>query len=171
VRTTQATSFLKKPFELAEAVACVKVAKTTTQTETIASPKKDIYNLFSKPKVSVREKRKAIEALDEMHGFDLPYLYSLLVETQATGHLNGIGAKGELSGISFSHGKIVGVDIVDQETQIGKLLIQGGFIFPDDLRDALGETGNKRVGEKLIQKGLLSPHGFNIGAAPSAIPT
>jgi FixJ family two-component response regulator/tetratricopeptide (TPR) repeat protein len=165
VRTTQATSFLKKPFDLAEAVACVKVMKVAAQTERIASPKKDIYNLFSKPKVSVREKRKAIEALDEMHGFDLPYLYSLLVETQATGHLNIVGAKGELSGISFSHGKIVGVDIVDQETQIGKLLIQGGFIFPDDLRDALSETGTKRVGEKLIQRGLLSPHGFNIGMA------
>jgi FixJ family two-component response regulator/tetratricopeptide (TPR) repeat protein len=167
VRATQASSFLKKPFDLADAVACVKVAQPSTQTESRSaeSPRKEIYNLFSKPKVSVREKRKAIEALDEMHGFDLPYLYSLLVETQATGHLNIVGAKGELSGITFSHGKIVGVDIVDQETQIGKLLIQAGFVFPDDLRDALTENGNKRVGEKLIQKGLLSPHAFNIGMA------
>lgn len=165
LRSTQAISFLKKPFELTEAVGAVKLKESVATAEAELSPRKALYLLFNKPKVSVREKRKAIEALEEIHGFDLPYLYSLMVETQATGHLNIVGNKGDVSGISFSQGKIVAVDIVDQETQLGKLLIEAGFILPDDLNAALATQSEKRLGERLIQGNLLSPHAFNIALA------
>lgn len=166
LRSTQAISFLKKPFEMKEALAQVKVlAPLVSEEEVESSPRKQLYQIFSKPKVSVREKRKAIEALDEIHGFDLPYLYSLLVETQATGHLNIVSEKGEVSGISFSQGKIVAVDILDKETYLGKLLIESGFILPDDLEEALSISSPKKLGERLIQGNLLSPHAFNIALA------
>lgn len=165
MRSTQASTFLKKPFDLKDAVAAVKLKESIVAAEAEQSPRKALYLLFNKPKVSVREKRKTIEALEEIHGFDLPYLYSLMVETQATGHLNIVGSKGDVSGISFSQGKIVSVDIVDQETQLGKLLIEAGFILPDDLKAALSAQSEKRLGERLIQGNLLSPHAFNIALA------
>jgi CheY-like chemotaxis protein len=163
-RTTKAIAFLKKPFELQEALSHVKVTDTFDPNEEL-SPRKSLYLLFNKPKVTVREKRKAIEALEEIHGFDLPYLYSLLVETLATGHLNIVGGKGDVIGISFSEGRIVSVDIVDQQTQLGNLLIEAGFIRPDDLKEALTVSSSKKLGERLIQGNLLSPHAFNIALA------
>lgn len=165
LRSTQAIAFLKKPFDLKEAISLVKVAAQAEPEETESSPRKQLYQIFSKPKVSVREKRKAIEALDEIHGFDLPYLYSLLVETQATGHLNIVSEKGDVSGISFSQGKIVAVDILDKETYLGKLLIEAGYILPADLAEALSISSPKKLGERLIQGNLLSPHAFNIALA------
>ncbi|PIS11641.1 MAG: hypothetical protein COT73_02875 [Bdellovibrio sp. CG10_big_fil_rev_8_21_14_0_10_47_8] len=144
---------------------CVKVKETAPRQEVESSPRKALYLLFNKPKVSVREKRKVIEALEEIHGFDLPYLYSLMVETLATGHLNIVNGKGEVSGISFSQGKIVAVDITDQETQLGTLLLESGYIHPDDLKEGLNITSSKRLGEKLISNNLLSPHAFNIALA------
>lgn len=166
IRSTQAIAFLKKPFELSEMIKLVKpLTVTTSVSEAEVSPRKALYLLFNKSKVTLREKRRAIEALEEIHGFDLPFLYSLLVETQATGHLNIIGEKGELSGISFSQGKIVAVDIVDQETYLGKLLLEAGFIHPDDLNEALNAKSSKRLGERLIHDNLLSPHAFNIALA------
>lgn len=165
IRTVQAIGFLKKPFEQSEALKAIRVNESAARAEMELSPRRALYLLFNKPKVSVREKRKAIEALEEIHGFDLPYLYSLMVETQATGHLNIVGAKGEVSGISFSEGKIVAVDIVDKETQLGKLLIEAGFIIPEDLNQALLAQSSKRLGERLIQGNLLSPHAFNIALA------
>lgn len=162
--TTKAVAFLKKPFELQDALSTVKIKETFDPREDM-SPRKALYLLFNKPKVSVRDKRKAIEALEEIHGFDLPYLYSLLVETMATGHLNIVGVKGDVLGISFSEGRIVAVDIVDKETQLGTLLIEGGFIRPDDLKEALSHNSSKKLGERLIQANLLSPHAFNIALA------
>ncbi|MGZ5279563.1 MAG: response regulator [Pseudobdellovibrionaceae bacterium] len=164
VHSTKAIGFLKKPFELQDALALVKIKESFDLREEM-SPRKALYFLFNKPKVSVREKRKAIEALEEIHGFDLPYLYSLLVETLATGHLNIVGLKGDVLGISFSEGRIVSVDLVDTETQLGNLLIEGGFIRPDDLKEALSHSSPKKLGERLIHANLLSPHAFNIALA------
>ena len=163
-RNTKAIAFLKKPFELQEALSQVKIT-TGFDVNEEQSPRKALYLLFNKPKVSVREKRKAIEALEEIHGFDLPYLYSLLVETLATGHLNIVGVKGDVLGISFSEGRIVSVDLLDQETQLGNLLIEAGYIRPDDLKEALSVNSSKKLGERLIQGNLLSPHAFNIALA------
>lgn len=163
-RSTKAVNFLKKPFELQDALACVKIERNIEVSEE-QTPRKALYLLFNKPKVSLREKRKTIEALDEIHGYDLPYLYSLLVETAATGHLNIIGSKGEVLGVSMSDGKIVSVDLADTETQIGNLLIESGFIKPDDLKEALSQRSSKKIGERLIQANLLSPHAFNFAMA------
>jgi CheY-like chemotaxis protein len=164
IHSTKAVAFLKKPFELQDALNAVKIKETFDPREEM-SPRKALYLLFNKPKVSVRDKRKAIEALEEIHGFDLPYLYSLLVETAATGHLNIVGLKGDVLGISFSEGRIVSVDIVDTETQLGTLLIEAGFIRPDDLKEALSHNSPKKLGERLIHGNLLSPHAFNIALA------
>lgn len=165
IRSTQASLFLKKPFDIKDVLDKVKSSVAVVEDEADLSPRKALYLLFNKPKVSVREKRKTIEALEEIHGFDLPYIYSLMVETLATGHLNVVNAKGEVSGISFSNGKIVAVDIIDQETQLGKLLIESGYILPDDLKEGLNQTSSKKLGERLIHANLLSPHAFNIALA------
>lgn len=163
-RSTKAVHFLKKPFEVQEALKLVKLENEMPAQQDL-TPRKQLYLLFNKPRVTIRDKRKVIEALDEIHGFDLPFIYSLLVETSATGHLNIIVQKDQVLGISFSNGKIVSVDIVDVETQIGNLLIEGGFIKPDDLQEGLAQRSQKRIGERLITSNLLSPHAFNIAMA------
>src|SRR6185312_8009722 len=53
----------------------------------------------------------------------------------------------------------------DQETFLGKLLLEAGYIHPDDLTEALSVTSSKRLGERLIHGNLLSPHAFNIALA------
>lgn len=167
LRTTKAISFLKKPFDLKEAISLVKASSESVDEnngeEVLA--RKALYQIFSRKSVTPREKRKAIEALDFVHGFDLPFIYSLLVETGASGHLNIVNDKGDVSGVSFAEGRIVGVDIADQETQLGKLLIQAGFLLPEDLQEALNIISPKRLGERLIHANLLSPHAFLIALA------
>lgn len=164
LRSTQAMSFLKKPFAIEEALKLVKVQDKAVGDKLAQnlSPRQALYAIFRKEKVTVREKRKAIEALDQIHGFDLPFIYSLLAESKMSGHLNMATAQGDISGISFSQGNIVAVDIVDQQTYLGKLLIESGFILPEDLQGIIEVKSQKRIGERLIQAQVLSPHGFNI---------
>ena len=86
----------------------------------------------------VYEKKKLIESLEEVHGFDLPFVYSLLVESKSSGHLNVVGREnGDVSGISLSNGVIVQVDISDQSTYLGRLLIDSGFVSNEDLDGGL----------------------------------
>lgn len=159
IREAEAIAFLKKPFKNQDLLQHIK--RPTAASEA-PHPRKVLYQLFNHPDASVREKRKAIEALEEIHGFDLPLIYSLLVDSKLSGHLNIVTRQGEVSGISFSEGLIVGVDIVDRDTYLGKLLIESGFLLADDLNLALNEKNTKKLGERLLQGNMVSPHGFNI---------
>lgn len=160
IRKTQAVGFLKKPFELNEALKHVKVDETLHKDE--SSPRKNLYQIFARNMVSNREKRKLIESLEEVSGFDLPFIYSLLVETKSSGHLNIYAADGSVSGVSLSNGEIVGVDIEDKTTYLGEMLIQSGYAQVEDVQEALNDKSPRRLGQRLIQANKLSPHAFDL---------
>lgn len=160
-KKTQAVGFLKKPFDLNEALKLVKVDESSRSKEE-SSPRKNLYQIFGRNMVSNREKRKLIEALEEVSGFDLPFVYSLLVETKSSGHLNIYGVDGNVSGVSLSNGVIVGVDIEDKTTYLGEMLIQSGYAIPEDVQEALNDKSPRRLGQRMIQGNKLSPHAFDL---------
>lgn len=159
-KKTQAIGFLKKPFDLNEALKLVKVDERPRKED--SSPRKNLYQIFGRNMVSNREKRKLIESLEEVSGFDLPFIYSLLVETKSSGHLNIYGMDGNVSGVSFSNGVIVGVDIEDKTTYLGEMLIQSGYAQVEDVQAALNDKSPRRLGQRMIQANKLSPHAFDL---------
>jgi len=163
VKKTQAVAFLKKPFNIEEALKYAKIDDVARrEREDVGSPRKSLYQIFARNMVSNREKRKLIEALEEVSGFDLPFIYSLLVETKSSGHLNIYSNDGNVSGVSFSNGVIVGVDIEDKTTYLGEMLIQNGYSLPEDVQEALSDKSPRRLGTRLIQANKLSPHAFDL---------
>lgn len=161
VDRTGAITFLeKKPgFDFSNAVKLIKPRDVKVETP---PARKLLYQMFAKEKVSVREKRKVIESLEEVSGFDLPFIYSLLVETGSSGYLNIYEQSGSVSGISFSQGNIVSVDAEDGATFLGEMLIQSGYVLPEDVRDALTEKNNRRLGLRLVKSSRLSPHALDL---------
>lgn len=155
---TQAVCFLKKPFELAEFIQEVKKHISIEQD----FDETNLISIFSSVKLTNREKRKAIENINELHGFYLPLIYSSLVESRSSGFLNIIHENGQVSGVSFSNGSIVSVDIADKETYLGKLLIDKGYILSEDLEVGLKIEGKGRLGQKLINNNLVSPHALTM---------
>lgn len=160
---TGALSFIEKkhPFDLNSLDSLIAQKKKIDESAMIRA-RKLLYEMFSKETVSTREKRKVIESLDEVSGFDLPFIYSLLVETRSSGYLNIYEADGSVSGISFSDGHIVGVDSEDKTTYIGEMLIQSGYANIEDVTSALSERTNMKIGSRLITSNLLSPHAFDL---------
>lgn len=160
LRDAEASHFLKKPFNNEEVLACIRRGSPGFSGN--LHPRKAFYKIFGKPDANERDKRRAIEDLEEVHGFDLPVIFSLLAEGRMSGHLNLVSESGAVSGVSFSQGHIVAVDVKDTESFLGKLLIESGYILPEDLEEALATNTNQRIGEKLIQGNVLSPHAFDI---------
>lgn len=156
---TQAIAFLKKPFEMSEVLKLVKKEERSGDDQ---SARKLLYSMFASQKVTPRQKRKVIESIEEVSGFDLPFVYSLLVETKSSGYLNIYNGDGSVSGISFSNGNIVGVDVDDRTTFLGEMLIQSGYSTPSDVQSALRDKNNRRIGNFLIQNNQLSPHAFDL---------
>ena len=161
VRSTQALGFLKKPFDLGELKPFMPADTTTTQVAVVPA-RQQLYSLFRKESISAREKARAIEALEEVHGYDLPFIYSLLVETKASGFLNMAGVTGQVYGVSFSNGSIVQVDFPDENTFLGALLIDHGFIDSTELESVAQNKDGSRLGQKLMQANLVSPHALDV---------
>ena len=158
VKKTQALSFLKKPFDLEQILALVK--KDEKKEELPA--RKILYQMFSKEKVTNRDKKKMLESIEEVSGFDLPFVYSLLSETKSSGYLNIYSQDGTVSGLAFANGAIVGVDVEDKQTVLGELLIQSGYVTPEEIQNALKDKTNRRLGQALIQGNLMSPHALDL---------
>ncbi|MFM6928547.1 MAG: response regulator [Bdellovibrio sp.] len=156
----QAVTFLRKPFDMEQVLKLVKKDEGPKREDT--SARKLLYQMFANPKVTNRQKRKVIESIEEVSGFDLPFLYSLLCETKSSGYLNIYNSDGSVSGISFCNGNIVGVDVDDKTTFLGEMLIQSGYSTPADVQVALRDKNNRRIGNYLIQNNQLSPHAFDL---------
>ena len=160
IEKTGAVTFLRKPFEMDEVIKLIKKEEVPKREE--AGARRLLYQMFANPKLTNRQKRKVIETVEEVSGFDLPFLYSLLVETKSSGFLNIYNGDGSVSGISFCNGNIVGVDVDDKTTFLGEMLIQSGFATPQDVQVALRDKNNRRIGNYLIQNNQLSPHAFDL---------
>lgn len=164
IRQTEAIAFLSKPFDLGRALSLVTVGdeRSKPREEGNANARKALYQMFANPSATSRQKRKIIESIEEISGFDLPFIYSLLVESKSSGYLNLYHNNGSVSGVSFCEGDIIGVDIEDKTTYIGEMLIQNGYALPEDVQQALKSQNQRRVGQELVQSNQLSPHAFDL---------
>jgi len=126
-----------------------------TTTESYLTPRKDLYEIFGQPSLSLKKKKKIIEALDEIDGFDLVFIIGLILETGLTGALNIISEENEISGINFFEGSITHIDLPDKETYFGNLLLQEGLVKKVDLDRAIKQN-EMQMGQFLISQNILT---------------
>ena len=152
--TAQAVDFLVKPLNLEklEELLNEHLANIISE-ETVP-----LHKLISKGYESARERRKAIESLEELIGFDLPFVLSVLMDAKVGGHLNIVNEAGEIYGASLCKGLITNVDSPDSAAQLASLLIRQGMITQQDLKDLGDKAQRGDLLKTLLQESLISPH-------------
>lgn len=158
LQTTGAIAFLTKPFDLEELTATLD-RKLSHLADFPLIP---IYDVMGKAQPSAKERIRAINDTEQVHGFDLPWLYSLLLDQSISGHLNIITADGEVAGVGFQKGHIVQVNLKDTQSYFGVLLVEKGFVSPAELEKVLANGKTRRMGEQLVEANVLSPHAVSI---------
>jgi CheY-like chemotaxis protein/predicted negative regulator of RcsB-dependent stress response len=158
IQTTKAAAFLTKPFDLQVLAETLdNQLKAHHQVEASLVP---IHSLMGLSQPTPKERMNAINESDIVHGFDLPWVYSLLLDDKISGHLNLISADGEVMGVGFNRGRIVQVNLADSQSYFGRLLVDHGFISAAQLELTLknGQKSTRRLGELLVDQCLISPH-------------
>lgn len=159
IAQTGAKHFLSKPFELKEFMTVVN----DTIGHLIDIPVSPLIELLGQVQVSPSERIRAINSSDGIQGFELPWVMSLLMHSQIQGILTVQSAEGESASIGFMNGQIVQVTNQDQKSYFGVLLVEHGFLEQDELDAAMKETDSaKKLGERLVEANLLSPHAISI---------
>lgn len=123
------------------------------------SPRKDLYRIFGATALSKRQKIRILGNLDEVYGYDIVFIIHVILETGLSGYLNIVNQKNEISGIVFSEGKIIKIDLPDKDTLFGQLLIQEGYVTLESLNKLIQANSNS-LGEQLITNKIISKEQF-----------
>ena len=122
-----------------------------------------LLQLYMSRQLKTRKMIRTLNSCEGLHNFDLPWIFSLLNGANVTGHLNIACTNGDIAGVGFQEGKIVQVNIKNEESLLGLLLCEQGFLDREDLDKAVAaNTANLRIGQLLIQKNYVSPHSIDI---------
>lgn len=156
---TSARTFLTKPFELPELIKQVNEAIG----HMVDIPVSPVLELMSKSMATPGERIAAINKCETISGYELPWVFALLMHNKIAGMLNIISAEGEPASVGFKAAEIIQVANRDQKSYFGVLLVEHGFISQEELDQAMEETASaKKLGERLVDSNSLSPHAISI---------
>jgi CheY-like chemotaxis protein/curved DNA-binding protein CbpA len=159
ISQTGAIGFLAKPFELEQMTSLV----TGRLEHLIEIPLAPLQELLRREKISYKERIRAVNEMSEVHSFDLPWIFSLLMHPKVAGHLNIISADGAVCGVGFNNGTIVQVNQKDAKSYFGVLMVEYGFITQVEIEEVMKTSGkSKKMGERLVESNVLSPHAIQI---------
>ena len=159
MQATGAIAFFAKPFDLTVLVSTLEKRFEPM----IDVPLAPLQELLIKHEISHKERVRAINETEEVHAFELPWIFSLLFHPRISGHLNIVNSDGEVSGVGFQNGSIVQVNQKDAKSYFGVLMVENGFITQAEIEEVMKVTGkSKKMGERLMEANMLSPHAITI---------
>ncbi len=161
LKKTDAIDFLCKPFDLKSLTSKLEgLFSGVEETEESFNP---LIRLYLDREENTRKVIKMLNNAEGLHNFDLPWVFKVLIDCKATGHLNIACTNGDIAGVGFSDGQIVQVNIKNEASLLGLLLVEQGYLNRNDLNDALQKNANsKLIGQYLVENNYVSPHAINI---------
>lgn len=154
----KAQHFLTKPFDITELVKIFDEA-FANEIEAVREP---LFQLLQTPKVTLKDKINAIKATEYIHGFDLPYVYSLLMDQNFCGELEIHYNETTKSTLGFHNGRIDKVAHFDTDSYFGTLIVEKGYATLEEVKEHLQLADNRPIGQKLVDNSILSPHAIHV---------
>ncbi len=161
LKKSGASEFLTKPFDIQKFVEKLEsLFSGVTEEDDNFNP---LVRLYLDREMKTRKLIKLINSSEGLHNFDLPWVFKILIDSKATGHLNIACTNGDIAGVGFSEGQIVQVNIKNEASLLGLLLVEQGYLDRKDLNEALeSNTNSKMIGQYLVDSNYVSPHAINI---------
>lgn len=156
IQKSHATDFITKPFNIEDLFKLVD----KNSSDPVEHSRPPLFRILSNNEANTEDILRAIDTTDSIHGFDLPIIYSFLLDTGATGQLQVQEAKGDNYIISFLNHKIVNVETNHKQSYLGVLLVEKGYCTKDQVESVMNSESsiNKRIGERLLEANIISPH-------------
>jgi CheY-like chemotaxis protein len=159
IASTGAATFLTKPFDIKDLLGQVDELFAGQ----VEAPLDPLYELLRKDDLPAQDRISAINETKEIHAFDLPWAVQSLLHPKISGYLNITSDNGEVASVGISQGRIVQISRADAKSYFGVLLVEMGFISQAEMDEAISRGAkNRKVGERLVEANVLSPHAIEI---------
>lgn len=158
LQKTGAVEFFKKPFDLNKVLESISESLAD-----VLPPERDpLTNLFFAPQPADYAIVELVNSLGHIDSFNLPIVFSMLNHSNLTGDLNLTYSNGEVSSISFKNGAVYNVNVRDESSFFGILLVEHGFCTAKEVEEALAAQKGQRLGETMMFSNFLSPHAIKV---------
>lgn len=154
ITKTKAIGFIEKPFDNKELKTLIDKGLEPLLSDKDVS----LNSLVSKHNSSAREQLKSVEQMEELQGFELPLVISVLIAAEFSGHLNLASSAGDIYGVTFNKGKIVKVDGPKSREIVQNILLEKGFLTAEELEEYKQSGKKGDLLTNLVEENLLSPH-------------
>ena len=151
---TKSQHFFKKPVIPAQIITAIKDHFADQMTE----EHEPFIEAICAPQLSSPQRIDSIQKTQTIHAFEVPRVLSYISRTQFTGIVNfkSPGAKDSI--VHFRAGSVIKVELDDPKSFFGALLVDKNFVSIEELELILGQKSSKRIGERLVDASLVSPH-------------
>lgn len=150
--------FYKKPMDPKALVELLTQEFASIVTEEL-DPASDI---LTKDQATHAERIETVRSMTEIHGFEVPRALAYLIKAQFSGVLKFKASQMKPTEIHIKSGTIVKTIVDDPKSFFGALLVDKNFISVEMLETTLQQKSSKRIGERLVDANLVSPHVIDI---------
>lgn len=162
IKKTGALEVIQKPFDLKDFVLKIKGFESRFETEQAPPAPTSLSDFWSKPNPPLKDILKFYKDRPSASGLEVPFIFSLLTRNNWLGAMYIQLPTGHSGVVYFSGGEVVQVLLDDAKSLLGHLLMDLGFVEPEDLETALASEDKTLIGQKLISQLSLSPHGLDL---------
>lgn len=170
LKKTGADEILSKPFELNDFVNKVlSYKKKFDEKQKSIFKTQSLIDFFTKKQTSADSLVEFYTENPSLDGREIPFVLSLLLESQWVGALHLQFADTRTGVIYISKGQVSQVFLDDSTSLLGHLLMDLGFVEPEDLENALSSKDRSLIGQKLINQLSISPHALDLALSEQTV--
>jgi curved DNA-binding protein CbpA/FixJ family two-component response regulator len=151
---TKSQNFFKKPVTPANIVTAIKDRFADQMTE----EHEPFIEAICSPQLTSPQRINALKQTATIHSYEVPRTLSYLSRTQFSGIVKFKSVETKDSQVHLRGGNVIKVEVDDPKSYFGALLVDKDFLTLEELDYVLEQKNSKRIGERLVDSNLVSPH-------------
>ncbi len=154
MKAAKALEYLVKPLDL-------KVLKNSIEKAVaplLARGQVRLQDLLTKESSTARERQKAVESLEEVSGYEIPAILSVLMHEESSGYLNIADMSGDVFGVTLMNGDIAQIDSATSQETFRKILIDKQIMTEEELQQVPADRLKGNATKNLVEDSWISPH-------------
>lgn len=151
---TKSQHFYKKPVAPASISNAIKDKFADQMTE----EHEPFIEAICTPQLTSSQRIHAIKETTTIHSYEVPRILSYLSRTQFSGVMKFSSPDTKESQVQFRAGHVIKAEVDDPKSYFGALLVDKDFVSLEELELVLLQKNSKRIGERLVESNLVSPH-------------
>ncbi len=155
---TKSTHFFRKPLNTDD----INKAIMESFADQITEEHEPFIEALFLPQLTAPHRVKTISELQMVHAYEIPRLLSYISRTKFTGKVTFKLADTKDSTVHFNGGNVIKAEVDDPKSFFGALLVDKNYVSVEELELVLQQKNNKRIGERLVDSNLVSPHVIDI---------